>query len=212
MKMIPGKYSGLVTCVAAAGMGMFVAVVLLDYSVVRSDWCLGAETKCFREWIGALSGWAGAAAAAITLIVLYQQIEDQRKQTAYAIGEANPDFLIERGDIDQRCNLRVVNYSRHNVVIDRIHVLEPQGIAVSGFYIDGEYYPGFQPRFLVKGNRGNQANSIDRHFTVLFYEPGITKQVDMSMREFLLQIEYRTIGQRHTKHVAEAHALARKTY
>lgn len=210
--MIPGRHSGLVTCIAAAGFGTFVAIWLLDFAVVRADWCQGAEIACFREWVSALSGWAGACAAAVTLLVLYEQIADQRKQTSYAIGEAEPDFLIERGETAERCTLRVVNYSRHNIVLDRIDVVQPEGIVVSGFFIDGDYRRGTEPRFLVKGNRGDQTKSVDRHFTVLFYAPGSRKEVDMSTKEFVLNIDYRTIGQSHSRSTARAHALSRKTY
>lgn len=210
--MIPGKYSGTITCIAAAGLGAFIAIWLLDFAILRANWCQAAEVACFREWVGALSGWAGAFAAAITLIVLYEQIADQRKQTSYAIGEADPDFLVERGEIGERCKLRVVNYSRHNVVVDHILVLQPQGIVVSGFFIDGDYIRGDQPRFLVKGNHGDQTKSINRSFTIIFFEPGSKKQIDMSTREFVLRIAYRTIGQKHTRQTTEAHALPRRTY
>ncbi|QVQ35442.1 hypothetical protein KHQ08_00670 (plasmid) [Pseudochrobactrum algeriensis] len=73
--MIPGKYSGLVTCFAAAGMGMFVAIWLLDFALIRTNWCSGAETVCLRDWLSALSGWAAAIATLITLRFIYMQIK-----------------------------------------------------------------------------------------------------------------------------------------
>ncbi|MHC5232813.1 hypothetical protein [Brucella sp. LJL56] len=167
---------------------------------------------CFRQWVGALSGWAAAIAAGITIYFLYGQTQTQRKQMAYAIGEADPDFLIERGDDTNRCVLRVVNFSRHNIVVDQVNIQQPDFAFVSGGYIDGKCYAGNQPRFLVKGNRGKPAGTVTRHFTINFSRMPGYPNIDIGTGEFVLEISYRKIGQRHTKHTALCHALSRQTY
>lgn len=73
--MIPGKYSGLITCIAASGVGMFIAVWLLDFSIVRADWCKGVETDCLRQWMSATSGWAAAVVAVASILYLKKQID-----------------------------------------------------------------------------------------------------------------------------------------
>lgn len=191
---------------------MFVAMWLLDFAVVRADWCSGAREYCFREWLSALSGWAAALAAGVTIFVLSDQIKEQRKQTAYAIGEANPDFLIERSYDISRCILKVVNYSRHNVVVDTVKVDTPEGITLAGFFIDGSYYLGDVPRFLVKGNRGQPSETFARDLHLVFEQASGDQQIDPMVQELSLIVEYRVIGQRHEARTAKAHALPRTTY
>ena len=120
--MIPGKYSGLVTCVAAAGMGMFVAMWLLDFSVVRSNWCLGAETQCFRDWVGALSGWIAAAgaliAALLTIRRLKDQITDQKMQTKHLMGDGLP--ILEFNKIGDKAKITIKNYNRRRLKLTSI--------------------------------------------------------------------------------------------
>jgi len=181
----------------------------------RDGFCSPDElsgTACFRQWVGALSGWAAAIAAGITIYFLYGQTQAQRKQMAYAIGEADPDFLIERGSDPTRCVLRVVNFSRHNVVVDQVKIQQPNFAVIGGGYIDGKYYAGNQPRFLVKGNRGKPAGTVTRHFTITFAGKTGYTNMDIGTGEFVLEISYRKIGQRHTKHTALSHALSRQTY
>ncbi|GGB00311.1 hypothetical protein GCM10011491_30620 [Brucella endophytica] len=76
--MFKGNDSIIVVCIAAAGIGAFVALWLLDFALVRTTWCAGIETTCVREWIGALSGWAAAAGAAVTIYVLWATLQHMR--------------------------------------------------------------------------------------------------------------------------------------
>lgn len=120
--MIPGKYSSIVTSVAACGIGMFVAMWLLDFMLVRTNWCAGVEASCFREWIGATSGWAGATAAGLTLLALYnqlltqrEQIEDQKRVTAFALGEASP--MLTATVEGRRVVVSITNWNKRDVII-----------------------------------------------------------------------------------------------
>ena len=208
--MIPGKFSVLVICVAAAGMGILVAMWLLDFSLVRTNWCEGAENTCFREWVSATSGWVGAIAALATIFFLYSQIKEQQKQTSYAIGEAEPDFMIELNfDDDALCKLRIINFSRHTIIVDKIIVKYPEDIEVNGFIIDQCHIGGDRPRFKVDGNRGNISNTVTRDLTVKLMHRSLRRIVLMTEYEYAFRIEYRKIAQRHSKHVGEAYALPR---
>lgn len=118
--MIPGKYSGLVTCVAAAGIGMFVAMWLLDFAVVRAGWCISSPTEdtavCAREWIGALSGWAAALAAGLAIFPIYEQLKEHRRQTSFSLGDAKHTVDIERMAY-LSLRIRIVNWNRRTLSV-----------------------------------------------------------------------------------------------
>lgn len=54
-------------------LGGFTFLFATDFAVLKADWCAGASPSCLRDWIGALSGWAAAAAAGLTISVLLRQ-------------------------------------------------------------------------------------------------------------------------------------------
>ncbi|KAB2716967.1 hypothetical protein [Brucella intermedia] len=168
-------------------------------------------TVCFREWIGALSGWAGAVAAAFTLIVLFQQIKDQRKQTAYAIGEAEPDFLIERRSHESRCTLKVVNFSRHNIVVDEINILSPTAIKITKMIVERQPLSIAEPRVLIKGNINRKASPPIREIVVEVGDILLGNSVNIMDHPLELEISYRKIGQNHTRHSTTASALNKFT-
>lgn len=123
--MIPGKYSGLVTCFAAAGMGMFVALWLLDFAIIRASWFHDSSAVTAKDWISALSGWAAAIgaiiAAIMTITKLREQINEQKKQTDFLVGDAMPtiDCIQDIKDPEQIV-LRVVNWNRRTIMISAI--------------------------------------------------------------------------------------------
>ncbi|PJR13954.1 hypothetical protein [Sinorhizobium meliloti] len=57
--------------------------------------CRGDE-NCFRDWIGALSGWAGLSAALLTIRVMSRQLREQQVHTAYLRGDVNPTIYATR--------------------------------------------------------------------------------------------------------------------
>ena len=209
--MIPGKYSGHVTCAAAAGMGIFVAMWLLDFALIRADWCAGAQANCFREWLSALSGWAAALAAGITIFVLFDQIKEQRKQTAYAVGEAEPDFIIERNRFYNRCVVRIVNYSRHTIIVETITVLQPDELAVVGFVLDECPINGTRINMRIPGNLKPGEEPPQRSLNVVFADSKDLPSGDFT-KHFSLTIQYRRIAPNQTRHSTVVDALAYEVF
>ena len=131
--MIPGKFSGLVTCIAAAGMGMFVAIWLLDFALIRTEWCNGSEAVCFRDWLGALSGWVAAIGALfatwLTVRKLREQISEQKRQTDFMLGDASPtmDSIVDIKNPKQVV-LRIVNWNRRAF---QVHEIETHDIGAA---------------------------------------------------------------------------------
>lgn len=55
--------------------------------------CSGTH-NCAIEWVGALSGWAALGGALLTIVVMTQQLEEQRRQTDFMTGNGSPDAYI----------------------------------------------------------------------------------------------------------------------
>ncbi|NTF43083.1 hypothetical protein [Rhizobium rhizogenes] len=85
------------------------------------------EEHCFRDWIAALSGWVGFAAAAVGAYFVYHQLEQQRKQTAFMIGDGEPTADLVCPPFDNlSAGFRVVNWNRRHMVIESIKITSPQ--------------------------------------------------------------------------------------
>lgn len=71
---------------------IFILYLVISTS---SDLPLCEGDNCFREWVAALSGWAALVAAIVTLSIMREQVEDQRRQTDYIIGNIPPELTAE---------------------------------------------------------------------------------------------------------------------
>ena len=113
-----------------AFLGAFTFLAITDFALVtNATWCGNADMHCLREWVGALSGWAAAVAAGITILALYDQLREQRKQTDFVLGEALPTFdAYSEGFVD--VYLRVVNWNRRTFLIDKIVCDDAKAISV----------------------------------------------------------------------------------
>ncbi|WP_112602798.1 hypothetical protein ACK83U_12525 [Rhizobium sp. WW22] len=85
------------------------------------------EEHCFRDWIAALSGWIGFAAAAVGAYFVYHQLDQQRKQTAFMIGDGEPTVDLVCAPFENlSAGFRVVNWNRRHIVIESIKITSPQ--------------------------------------------------------------------------------------
>ncbi|MBD9372787.1 hypothetical protein IB238_09160 [Rhizobium sp. ARZ01] len=81
------------------------------------------EEHCLREWMAALSGWVGFTAAAIGTWFVFGQLKEQRRQTAFMLGDGKPTMEVYRSSGRKTSGiLRVVNWNRRTTVIDRVHL------------------------------------------------------------------------------------------
>ena len=125
--MIGGKASDWIFCV---GMGIFAVLgVILWFSHYYDfgDLCgpppeNGAQ--CFWEWFGSAAGYLAVLVATFTVYPLYRQIAEQKKQTEFAVGDANPtlDVMIDRND-KEAIHVRVVNWNCRSILIEGIKTL-----------------------------------------------------------------------------------------
>lgn len=74
-------------------MIFILIAVLIGYAPMRAAFCDPNES-CIREWVSALSGWAGALVTLLTLLVLWRQILLQERQHRELV------FATKAGELD----------------------------------------------------------------------------------------------------------------
>lgn len=124
--------SNAIFAIAAGLFGGFLAYLLTGLLFTEYDWCIAKEEHCIRDWIGALSGWAAAGAAGITIFYLASQNREANRQTAFLVGDAPPTVEIsERESELAHVDMVLTNWNRRDVVVDDIEPLE--GTRIGGF-------------------------------------------------------------------------------
>ncbi|MCR8492776.1 hypothetical protein ABDF71_22765 [Ochrobactrum sp. WV_118_8] len=120
------------------------------------------EEVWWREWIGALSGWAGAIGALVaagwTISHLRKQISDQRRQTDFILGNTDPSFELSI-DSAISAGILVQNFNRRRVEIVSVTNLTPFQVKMYwdtnkdiGYFKPGETRTDFPDRQFVDGN------------------------------------------------------------
>jgi hypothetical protein len=118
--MLGGKDGYLALGIAIGFMGALAAFLWVN-GFAHLGYCAEGENygACFREWISALSGWAAAMAAGVSLLALYAQIKEQRKQTDFLVGDALPSVDLMAEDFTT-AYVQIVNWNRRAFLIDKI--------------------------------------------------------------------------------------------
>ncbi|CDX22108.1 hypothetical protein MPL3356_390149 [Mesorhizobium plurifarium] len=89
----------------------------------------GNGAVCFREWFGASAGYLAVLVGVFTIYPLYRQIEEQRKQTDFQLGDALPtmDITLDLED-QQQIVVRVVNWNRRGLLIWDLEIQGDEGM------------------------------------------------------------------------------------
>lgn len=127
-------------------MGWTVSYVLAAGILVWVIWqgplgdlaCSGDDEHCFREWMGALSGWVGLGAALFTVAVMRQQLREQRDQASFMRGDVMPhvyasaDSSLDDDRYYPCLDITVTNVNRRPLRIGRLECLsEDPGVQIS---------------------------------------------------------------------------------
>lgn len=198
-------------CVVAGIVGAFITHILIQYFGGYIEACQANEpnTHCTREWVSALSGWIAAIgalfAAWLTVRKLREQIAEQKRQTNFIIGEAEPDFIIERNRIAKVCTLKVINWNRHRIIIEKIIMNDHRyNIFCSSF--DEDKQSVAYKNFKVNGwlNRDKQPPQRDIDVIIMPKEGFPQFPFDQIIE---LSIDYRIVSQNQTRGLAKAQAI-----
>ena len=118
MKFRDGDAGWLAAYLLAAG---FFIYAVLHFPTVHEFACDSGDTNCLREWMSALSGWFGAIAAFGTIIFVIRQIDEQKRQTDFILGDATPTVDVTP-DLDDPSEMvvRIVNWNRRGIILRAI--------------------------------------------------------------------------------------------
>ncbi|MCO5730122.1 hypothetical protein [Rhizobium sp. SSA_523] len=105
---------------AGAAIGLFIFTI---FPMCRGDNC------SVQGWLSALSGWAAAAAALVTLNVLRKQVESQNKQIKFLMGE-NPPVAEHWRYGPFGVIIRLVNWNQTKFIINAIEIQAPERLLV----------------------------------------------------------------------------------
>ena len=132
---IPGKVMSWLGPVAIIAIG---SLVIIGNPVSRATLCDGTQ-NCLATWVGALSGWAAALAASITIGSLFQQAKAAQKQTDFQLGDAEPTLdAVQHGERNAAVVLWIRNWNRRSMIIRRIRLNTSQKISVLHLSFDNK--------------------------------------------------------------------------
>lgn len=147
-----GTNTGTFSILLIGGVaGGLLFLFLTDFAIIRANWCVETDDHCLREWVGALSGWAAALFAAATILYLYRQNEEQKKQTSFLLGDASPTIdAIQHLHRSAHVVIRIVNWNRRPIVVQTLRVDRvSSGFVMVGVTIfDKDTGEGLKPRSL----------------------------------------------------------------
>jgi flagellin-like protein len=106
---------------------IIIVIVIAGFKPTHEALC-GIEVNCMREWVSALSGWAGAAMTLATLYALWRQVEAQREQTDFQTGNAEPYVYAFGGtgpNLQPIITLHIANWNRRPLKLNEITVVSP---------------------------------------------------------------------------------------
>ncbi|TBB27312.1 hypothetical protein ELH48_09185 [Rhizobium ruizarguesonis] len=140
-------------CVVIASLLTLITFVLvmrfLPDFIDWAGWPACEEKSCtIQGWLSATSGWAGFAAASVTAFFIFGQMKEARTQTRFALGDAVPTVqMAENVKEPQIVQIRIVNWNRRQLILDRIEVLNPLNATISAitFSYDRKAVPWSRP-------------------------------------------------------------------
>ncbi|UHS60594.1 hypothetical protein HRR99_03190 [Agrobacterium vaccinii] len=166
-------------------MAMFIGYLFL--STPSEIFFCSADESCFREWVGALSGWAAAVAAGITIVSLRQQAEAARKQTDFQLGDAPPSLdAVQHAEDNRRVVIRIRNWNRRSMILRRIALIEPSELdATLYLFFNPEKHPDFARRFGNLNPTGSTAIAFD---PAILIEGWVKRESEPSMLKFSIAV------------------------
>ncbi|GAA2867260.1 hypothetical protein GGQ99_001316 [Aminobacter niigataensis] len=205
----------------AVAVGTFIAIVVSDVATLKSAAC-DARPACLRDWVGALSGWVAALgaflAAIITLPELKRQASEARRQTDFAVGDAEPDFVLQRNVPKKRLALEVTNLNRRAILIESwepdggsdfsIYNIEPFVGGVAPSIAKRHRYRPRIPNYRIAGWQVRSDASPKRKFAVVLSKDGKIVDDPAAFRDRIsLRIRFRIVGQKHERREAITTAI-----
>ncbi len=189
-------------------LGVIGFVLITGNPVSTMMLCAGSE-RCLLDWVGALSGWAAAIgagiAAGVTVGPLREQVREARRQADFTCGDAEPEFVLLRNMRENQVKLRVTNWNRRTVMIERIRCVQPTDLIV-GRVRDADKESGrhaasgTHKAFRLNGWFDRSSVPPRRHFVLEFLQDGeILVGALAAEPRLAVDVQYRIMGQYHQR-------------
>lgn len=164
---------------------LFAVIMLVRFFPDLSSLPVCEQARCtIQDWLAATSGWVGFGAAAIGAYFVYHQLAEQRRQTAFALGDGHPTFeILRRSQTSHSGLFRITNWNRRTLVIASLTITstapfvkpigvrrmackEPEEIAAADYIMFGSDGVNAMPRF--SGWIDRQKSPFTFTFVLLF--------------------------------------------
>lgn len=124
---VPGRIMRWLGPCTVAAIG---AAVIIGNPISLEVMCNETQ-NCLVTWVGALSGWAAALAAAVTVRSLFQQAKAAQHQTDFQLGDAEPTLdAVQHAERKRAVVLRIRNWNRRSMIIRRIKLVTERKVSV----------------------------------------------------------------------------------
>ncbi|MHC1547793.1 hypothetical protein [Phyllobacterium sp. K27] len=173
--------------------------------------------KWWVNWIGALSGWAAFVGALIALPHLASQAREAQKQTAFVLGDSNPEFIVTRDRQKRRMIMTVRNWNRRLIMVDKLTVKNNVDITVYDVSdYDDPSVPTWQMQrqfgetgaFRVFGWVDRTQPPPARRLKILLARNGeYSDDLAVLASGLSLKVSYRIVGQQHERGAADITTL-----
>lgn len=158
-------------------------LVLTIFTERAAIWAL-VPVACGQDctiqgWMSASSGWAAVIVAGIGFFFIQRQIDEQRRQTDFIIGNENPTLdSVQHLKDPEEIVLRVVNWNRRGILIHDVDFLERDWftgimeVKIDGAVVENPALPLFVRGWEDRNNAGPLAvqfslSAHERHADVL---------------------------------------------
>jgi hypothetical protein len=209
-----------------AAISAVAAILIFGNPVSREALCAG-EGNCLATWVDALSGWAAAVAAAVTIRSLYRQASSQQKQTDFQLGDADPTVdAVQHTDQRDRVIIRIRNWNRRSMIVRRLRLVTPTRVKTMAIafpkskqaalhpYIDHGWIfargnaKRFDPAIMIEGWVKREEEPPLLKLSLSAFLPG-RRQVRNEWKDFPVEIQYELVGIREVFRVtAHVHLAA----
>lgn len=149
MKGVNWFYSGCVVLVLVIYWATNTWPITILFNL--AELALAQDENWWQGWISATSGWAAFAAAVVTTVILLKQLSEQRRQTAFILGDETPSLdSIQDSKDAEKIVLRIVNWNRRSFKPETIEIPNT-GLAIAMHSVDINGAPVYKSIFYIDG-------------------------------------------------------------
>lgn len=155
-----------------------------------------------QGWMSATSGWAAVVLAGVGFFFIQRQIDEQKRQTDFIIGDAEPTLdSIQHIEDDEEVVLRIVNLNRRGILIhDMDFVGRDLMTGIMQVKINGEEVEDPRMPIFLRGweDRNNAAPNVAQ-FKLSAHEKGANALINAWPADQMVFADIQILGETHRR-------------